>query len=261
MPGSGDPKLGLLFLTREDVNHPAIWQEFVGEHPERVRVFSHPKFPGAVQGGFLDGTVIPDHFETAWGSVSLVNASLALLRRALEDKSLTHFALLSKSCIPVRPLSEMLRRLRLNPRSRFGWKSLDQCGDMQKVRAASLPQIPGGCWHFQQQWWLLERMAAEWVARADYTEVFAGVPYSDEAYFGTVLSLLGYPVEDRVVNKDITWTHWEKNMGSPESFPVVDSSTVQRISESDAWFARKFPVGSDIGKWGLHRMELAISPL
>lgn len=261
MPGTADCKVGLLFLSRGDVHHPKIWREFVGEHPERVRVFSHPKFPDAVHGGFLDGTVIPEHFETAWGSVSLVKASLALLRRALEDESLSHFVLLSESCVPVRPLSEMIRRLRMNPRSRFGWKSLDRSTDLLKERAARLPQIPAGCWRFQQQWWLLDRMAAEWVARADYTDIFAAMTIPDEAYFGTVLSLLGYPVEDRVVNKDITWAHWEKYQGSPESFTTVDSSTVQRMSESDAWFARKFPVGSDIGKWGLHRMEMGVSLL
>jgi len=257
MPGTIKPKLGLLFLTREDVNHPAIWQEFVKECPERVRVLSHPKSLALVKGGFLEGTVIPEQYETAWGTISLVKASLALLRSALEDETLTHFILLSESCVPIHPLSEILRRLRMNPRSRFGWRALDKCWDMQRARAAHLPQVPTGCWRFQQQWWLLERMAAEWVARIDYTDVFAGMPIPDEAYFATVLSLLGYPVEDRVENKDITWAHWEKNHGSPTSFPIVDSSIVQQMAESSAWFARKFPVDSNIGQWSLHRKILS----
>jgi len=255
MPGAAEPKLGLLFLTREDVHHPTIWREFIEECPERVRVFSHPKFPDRLEGGFLDGTVILDYHETVWGTISLVKASLALLRKALKDETLTHFVLLSENCVPIHPLSEMLRRLRMNPRSRFGWRALDKCWELQKARAAHLPQVPTGCWRFHQQWWLLERMAAEWIARADYTQIFAAMPIPDEAYFGTVLSLLGYPVEDRVENKDITWAHWEKDQGSPTSFPVVDSSMVQRMAESSAWFARKFPANSDIGQWALHRRE------
>jgi hypothetical protein len=253
IPGAVEPKVGLLFLTRNDVHHPAIWRDFVEEQPDRVSVFSHAKFPDALKGGFLEGTLISDRFETSWGTISLVKSTLALLHRALEDKSLTHFVLLSESCVPICPLSEMLRRLRLNPRSRFGWKGLDECSDMQKARASHLPQIPAGCWRFQSQWWLLERMAAEWVARADYTDVFAGMPIPDEAYFATVLSLLGYPVEDRVVKNDITWVHWGNNRGSPTSFPTVDSATVQQMAESSAWFARKFPPDSNIGKWRLHR--------
>ncbi|MBB5353723.1 hypothetical protein HNR46_003984 [Haloferula luteola] len=256
MPGTCSPKLGLLFLTRGDVHHPDIWREFVGEHPDKVRVFSHPKTPDATQGGFLEGTIIPEYHKTEWGSVSLVKASLALLRTALEDERLTHFVLLSESCIPIRPLSEMLRHLRRKPRSRFGWKDLEKCSDLQRGRAAHLPQIPDGCWKFQSQWWLLERLAAEWVARADYTDVFGGMPIPDEAYFATVLSLLGYPVDDRVVNHDITWADWSRSAGSPESFRSVDWLTVETMAESGAWFARKFPPDSDIAKWGLHRTEI-----
>jgi hypothetical protein len=163
--------------------------------------------------------------------------------------------LLSESCVPILPLPEMLRRLRINPRSRFGWKGLDQCGMTQRDRAAHLPQIPDGCWRFQSQWWLLERMAAEWVARVDFTDVFAGMPIPDEAYFATVLSLLGYPVDDRVVRKDITWADWANNEGSPASFSTVRSATVQQMEESSAWFARKFPSDSDIAKWELHKPE------
>lgn len=254
-PGVRDAKIGLLFLTRGDVNHPEVWRDFVAEQPDRVRAFSHPKHPEQLEKGFLSGTRIPQHFETEWGSISLVKASLALLRNALEDETLTHFVLLSESCVPILPLPEMLRRLRINPRSRFGWKGLDQCRMTQRERAVHLPQIPDGCWRFQSQWWLLERMAAEWVARVDFTDVFAGMPIPDEAYFATVLSLLGYPVDDRVVRKDITWADWQDNDGSPASFSTVPSATVQQMEESSAWFARKFPSDSDIAKWELHKPE------
>jgi hypothetical protein len=254
-PGTMDPKLGLLFLTRGDVNHPVLWREFVDGQPDRVRVLSHPKFPDAIEGGFLAGTAIEDNFETEWGKVSLVSATLALLRAALEDETLTHFVLLSESCVPIRPLVEMLRRLRINPSSRFGWKALDECWEFQKARAAHLPQIPAGCWRFQSQWWLLDRMAATWVARADFTDVFAGMPVPDEAYFATVLTLLGYPIEDRVVKKEITWAQWEAGTPSPKSHLVVDTFTAQAMAESSAWFARKFPAESDIARWGLHKLD------
>jgi hypothetical protein len=181
MPGSVEPRLGLMFLTRGDVRHPEIWREFADECPERIRVLSHPKSPERLEGGFLEGSVIPQLHDTSWGTISLVKASLDLLRNAIEDESLTHFVLLSESCVPIRPLSEMLRGLRFNPRSRFGWRNLDECKDIHRSRTAYLPQIPAGCWRFQSQWWLLERMAAEWVARADFTEIFAEMPIPDEA--------------------------------------------------------------------------------
>lgn len=252
-PEPAPAKLGLLFLTRGDVNHPDLWREFVAEAPERVRVFSHPKVPDFLAGGFLEGTGIAELHETSWGSISLVRATLALLRAALEDETLTHFVLLSESCVPVRPLPAMLTHLDRNPKPRFSWTPADKASSLQKSRAAALPQVPDACWRFQSQWWLLDRIAAEWVARADYTEIFAGMAVPDEAYFATVLCLLGYPLEDRVVKKAVTWTHWEKDAGRPTEFRVLEGLRLEELLESDAWFARKFPPGADIGRLGLHR--------
>jgi len=246
-------KLGLLFLTRGDVNHPEIWREFISEASERVRWFCHAKEPEKLEGGFLEGSLIDELHETEWGKVGLVKATLALMKAALEDEELTHFVLLSENCVPVRPLPEMLVHLERNPKSRFKMTPLEKASERQRSRAAHVPQVPDGCWRFHSQWWLMDRIAAQWVARADYTDEFEALPMSDEAYFGTVLNLLGYPVEDRVVPKVLTWTEWKKDAGSPNSHYHLSREKVAEIVESDAWFARKFPVGSDVGTWGLHR--------
>lgn len=254
-PGHYEPKLGLLFLTREDVNHPDIWREFVAEAPQSVRIFNHPKDPTQPIKGFLAGSAIKENYPTWWGAVTLVNAELALLRSALEDESITHFVLLSESCVPLLPLPEMLRRLKYNPKSRFGWFPKEEWSDLQRSRASHLRQVPTDCMKFHQQWWMMDRIAATWIARADYTKVFAQIPIPDEVYFATVLSLLGYPVEDRVVKQDITWTNWKEKQPSPKSYTTVDEATLLWMVESGSWFARKFPAESDIGKWGLHRSD------
>jgi hypothetical protein len=100
---SRETRLGLLFLTRGDVNNPEIWREFVAEMPDRVEIFSHPKHPKELIGGFLEGTAIQKLIPTQWGDISLVRAAREMLLAALEDPSLTHFALLSESCVPMCP--------------------------------------------------------------------------------------------------------------------------------------------------------------
>jgi hypothetical protein len=257
--GDGSPvgesttaKLGLLFLTRGDVNQPGVWREFVHGRPDGVRVFSHPKLPERTRGGFLEGTAVEERHETAWGSISLVRATLAMLRAALDDGSLTHFVLLSEACVPIRPLPEMLAHLDRNPKSRFTWKTIEEGSPLQVSRAAALPLVPQACWRFQSQWWLLDRLAAEWVARVDYTEVFGGMPIPDEAYFSTVLCLLGYPLDDRVVKKAVTWVHWPPGAGHPAEFATMEPTRLEEMLESGAWFARKFPPGADIQRLGLH---------
>jgi hypothetical protein len=217
-----------------------------------VAVYSHPKDPEALTGGFLEGTAIADLIETRWGDISLVRATRALLLEALEDRSLTHFAILSESCVPVRPLGEILRRLEIEPRPQFTVRDLKGAAPQHVERARKIAAIPAACWRFQPQWMLLDRVAAVWAAVPDFTDAFAGMFAADEAYFATVLCLQGYPLEDLVLGKDSTWTHWEGG-GSPRSHMVLEPRHVRAILHSGALFARKFPPGADVGNWGLHR--------
>lgn len=104
-------------------------------------------------------TVLADPVRTAWGHWSLVAATLHLTERALQDRDVTHFQLLSESCLPVRPLSEFeayLRRERPDfmidmspldePRSLLshGWRYLSEPGWLR--RAARLATV----WAWQQ---------------------------------------------------------------------------------------------------------------
>lgn len=259
-PGRGrkQPKLGLLFLTRGDVNHPGIWQEFAAEAPDRVRVLSHVKQPEKVKSAFLQGTRIQQQIHTEWGEIGLVKASRELLLEALEDESLTHFVLLSESCVPIRPLPEILRRLELDPRPQFGFRTLETAHLRHVTRIGKVPQIPKGCWRFHSQWWMLDRVAAVFAAGQDFTDLFAKMLAPDEAYFATVLSMQGYPLEGNVLKKDVTWTHWEKDAGSPNVWDSLPADRLEDMIHSGALFARKFPKGADIGKYRLHRSPAAI---
>jgi hypothetical protein len=247
------PRLALLFLTRGDVNHPQIWREFLQEAPEGAKVFSHPKFPDQLKGGFLDETAIQERFDTKWGDISLVRASRALLMEALEDKTLTHFALLSESCVPVRPLPEVLRRLELDPRSQFGYSRPNESHPKHRERSAAAPLVPAGCWRFTSQWWLMDRMTAILSGGVDYTGVFENMFVPDESYFATVLAMQGFPLEDGVLRRYSTWTSWEKNAGSPTAWPTLPLGKLHDLMHSGALFARKFPVGADVGRYQLHR--------
>lgn len=250
---SGDLRIGLLFLTRGDVNHPAIWGEFVREMPDCVKVLSHPKYPRLANEGFLKGSVIRKRYETQWGDISLVRASRELLLEGLKDRALTHFALLSESCVPVLPLSEIVRRLRHDPRSRFSSKTISQAGSRHASRIGAAPEVPLGCWRFTPQWWLMDRTTATFAAGQDYTGLFERMYVPDEAYFATVLSMQGYPLDGEVAGKDVTWTWWEKDAGSPTAWTELPFEKLVEIVDSGAFFARKFPAGGDIGTFGLHR--------
>jgi hypothetical protein len=101
---------------------------------------------------------------------------------------------------------------------------------------------------------LLDRVAAKMAVRTDHTKGFEEVFASDEGYFGTVLAMEGYPVDDLVYNEDVTWTHWpeEEEAASPTAHEKLEREHLVSILRSGAVFARKFPPGADIGTYRLH---------
>lgn len=246
-----EPKLGLLFLTRDDVNRPELWRDWVAQAPEQVAIFAHAKNP-LLPEAFLAGKEVSEHFKTAWGEVGLVKATRALLLEALADESVTHFMLLSEACLPIRPLGEILRRLQWNSRPQMRPRAFGKAPKHFAGRMAKAKEIPLACSRFTSQWWLLDRTAATMAMEHDFSDQFAEVFAADEAYFGTVLKMSGYPLEDFVVSEEVTWTHWPSGAGSPQSHKIIEKKFVAEMVSSPALFARKFPAESDFSDYGLY---------
>lgn len=247
------PKLALLFLTRGDVNHPKIWEEWIAQSPDDVRVFSHSENLENITSDVLSGTQIDQQEDTAWGDISLVRATVALLKAALEDETITHFALVSESCVPVRPLGEVLRRLYFDPRPQFNPLPFEKSPKRFRVKVAKINSLPSELWRFHSQWILFDRTTAILSTRNDYTSLMESMMAPDETYFGTVLHMEGYPLDDFVFSEKLTWTHWQKDAGSPDAHQSISPKHLSEIVSGHYLFARKFPSSSDIGKHGLHQ--------
>lgn len=254
-PSNREPRLGLLFLTRDDVNQPEIWQQFTEDAGSGVRVFSHSMQPVLAEAGFLAGTSINDFQETRWGDISLVRAMMALLKAALEDPSLTHFAFVSESCIPIRPWKEMARRLRIDPRSLLDYRTGSEMKPHHLSRLSTVRDLPDRCRRMHAQWCVLARDAAECVAEFDFTEHFEGFLAPDEHYIGSVLALRGFDEAGRIHRAKSTWTKWteQEGLGRPKTVLEVDAALAGELASFPGLFARKFAAESDVGRWGLHQ--------
>ena len=251
-----EPQVAFLFLTRGDVHHLNIWEEYLGQAGGRARVLAHTKDTALIpEKSFLKGTQIKEKVETEWASLSLVHATLALLKAALSDSDTTHFILVSESCVPVRPFSQLQMNLRLDSRSRMEtWSLADvwRSGNNDKaMRLEQLKKISKTNAFFQSQWMCLSREDAMIVTENDWTDCFADVWAPDECYFSTVLAASGKPLPEAIANRPFTWTDW-RGGAHPQEFAKVYPRDVARIADSGCYFARKFTVGSDIARWNLH---------
>jgi hypothetical protein len=257
-----DPKIAFLFLTRDEVNHPEIWKDYLHQAGDDARIFAHPKNPELLtEKSLIRENLIDDLQETEWAGISLVRATLALLKAALADGDHTHFVLVSESCVPVRPFDELVRSLSLDPRSRIhvrSWEDERKTNILRAQRVENLQGIRKELAHFQSQWICLSQDDARLLVENDLTESFETCFAPDECYFATALAALGRPPLQSVANRKITWTEWASKTAHPKDFTIVSPQLAAHISESGCFFARKFPPDSNIGTFGLHRRNEVI---
>lgn len=252
-----EPKIAFLLLTRDEVNHSEIWEDYLTQAGDRAGVFAHPKNPEILKkDSWLREHLIDDLQETEWAGVSIVRATLALLKAAVDDGKFTHFLLVSESCVPVRPFEELSRSLTLDPRTRMfvkSWHDERKHNILRAQRVENLKEIRKELAHFQAQWMCLSREDADLICENDLTESFENCFAPDEFYFATALAVLGRPPLHSVANRHLTWTDWSAiEKKHPGEFTLVTPLLAARIAESGCFFARKFPADSNIGSFNLH---------
>lgn len=251
-----EPKVAFLFMTRGDVHHGGVWEDYLARANGSACLHAHTQNAGLLsESSFLMDKQISEKVETGWGSISLVHATLALLRAGLEDSDTTHFVLVSESCVPVRPFDALKSSLRMDDRSRMRvqpWLEVRRRDVLKAQRLENLPGIRKEIAHFQDQWMCLNREDAMLVTQKDWTPAFEKVFAPDEAYFATVLAASGKAPLQEVANRPVTWSEWREGSPHPQEFDRVLPRTAAQIAESGCFFARKFTQRSDIARWGLH---------
>lgn len=251
-----EPKVAFLFLTRGDLHQEAVWNEYLNMANGSARVHAHTKdLETLAEESLLIDRQVSERFETSWGGISLVQATLSLLREALEDSEATHFVLVSESCVPVRPFDALCSSLRMDNRSRMRvrpWYEVRRRDVLKAQRLENIPGIRKEIAHFQDQWMCLNREDALLVVENDRTRAFQNVFAPDEAYFASVLAAVGKPPLQATANRPITWVDWSEAGAHPREFNQVAPRTAAEIAESGCFFARKFTPESDIGRFRLH---------
>lgn len=262
---ASQPTVAFLFLTRGEVNHPRIWREYLTEAGIHGRVFAHSKHPESLRAdSFLRERQVAGRVATEWGTMSLVEATLSMIRAALEDPEVTHLVLVSESCVPIKPFATFSRSLRLDARSRlamFSHQSVRRGGNEQKARRLDLLEgiAPEHAW-FQDQWMCLNREDASIACDTDWSSHFEKVWAPDECYFATLLSASGKRPGQGIVNRPVTWTRW-RGGSHPQSFDRVSPRLAAELADSGCFFARKFGPASDIAQWELHLGAQSSNPL
>lgn len=98
---NNNDKIAFLFLTRNNLKCPEIWEEFLKGNESKYSIYCHAKEPNQVSDRLLKDNIIPEYVETCWACLNLVEANIILMKNALLNPQNKKFMLVSESCCPI----------------------------------------------------------------------------------------------------------------------------------------------------------------
>jgi len=244
-------KIGFLFLTRGEHHNISIWESyFENVDPSRYKILVHSKEPNTLLSPLWkqQNSSILRSIPTAWGTISLVKATLCLLQMAVTDPLIKKFILLSESCIPMSSFDLLYDCLHEESnRSRIYW-SYGKNHDRYHFIKGNISQvIPIANWMKQSQWMCLDRKHVSLLFLPIHQkrllktlEDFSYCPAPDEHFFINyfIHFLKIHPSE--FINYPNTYVDWNVSCKHPKLFGYVPSDLVLYCREKKIFFARKF---------------------
>lgn len=211
-------KVAYLALTYKTFQqHSVMRQFFKPEHHDRFNLYIHNKEP-LDQDDYFSSYCLPEHEkvkDTEWGKYSLVEATIALLKRALSDHSNSLFVLISDSHLPLYNIDKACDiLLKESDVTSFNFTNQDNARHrfFKMFKTESKPfHIPFtiGCASTVSQWFTCTREAAvayiEAAEKYNYAFDKDGYTYADESWFAILAKHLNIPHQHKV----FTFANWE----------------------------------------------------
>lgn len=112
VPRSG--AIAFLFVVYDSLIAAKTWESFFGSaSTSQYRIFVHARNRDKVKDPLLVAGLLSaaDHVETSWGGLGYIRCVHNLLRRAFEDRTVSHAVLLCGATVPLLPFDEIYRRI------------------------------------------------------------------------------------------------------------------------------------------------------
>lgn len=229
-PPPKKPSIGFLFLTYKDPIHDTYLETYLENKPDAIfenRVYVHPKYPNMMKNSFFKSNVIDNLIDTEWGNISIVNATLELLKSAQND-GCEWFVLLSQDTYPIQSMSNLHDALSKSTKSLFDY--IDNRDGLWKT----------------SQWWILNSMDVNTIITKsnEFKKTTTFLPKNtfgaaDELYFLTLLKRANSKYE--FTRGKPTYTRWLKTVISkhPVVFNRLTNYDYDDISSNHSFFIRK----------------------
>jgi hypothetical protein len=233
-------KIAFLFLTKGNHNCENLWNLFFKNIPPNLyNIYCHPKkLPTQL---FLRNNIITDRIETRWGDISLVVATILLLKAAYKDEDNKYFILLSDSCCPIVDFFFLKNKIELVDKSWISYRySSNKLSRYHSMNDTMKKYIPLNHFYSQHQWMILRRDHVNIIITNNLISKFKNINAVDEHYFVCLLFLYKLLNTQNILNKKITYCDWSniKEM-HPTEFTNITDGLLQKAHMNGCFFIRK----------------------
>jgi hypothetical protein len=211
-------KTALMFLTVGDINHSELWKKFIDE--DKFTVYIHTK--EEITDPYFKKFVIPEQIDTKWGEISLVKATLLLIKHALKNEDNNRFILLSDSTVPVKS-SKYVYNLSQSIKQNCFW-------------------VVNALKNISHQWFMINRVFASYLVNNDYTKLYEHVNIPDEKYFLFVCRKYRFTYKNfptTYVNWNVKTIREDKKGRSPKTYNMISKRDLLLVKRSSCMFMRK----------------------
>jgi hypothetical protein len=207
---SSNKKIAFLFLTRDNVNHPKLWEQYFKGNKKKINIYCHPKNPVSVSVSWQKKNIISNIVETGWGFIT--NAYYELLKEAYKNQHNMKFIVISESCIPIVPFNEMHDKIMKNDDESFiKFMDLDKSGYdyNERIKTQKNYENYSFCKHYARFCLSRCHVAKLLEKHVDFTNFFNKMHVGDEFF----LTLLKPNAKERdkckITNQEITFDNWD----------------------------------------------------
>lgn len=226
-------KISFMFLITDIICNEEIWYKFFfNVSPDKYKIHIHYKNNNNLK--YFNKYKLNNCIETSWGDRSLVDAQNLLIEESLKDNNVTHFILISDTCIPLKNFDYIYNFLDTNY-SYFHRKN----PDFKQLKNNVYFSLNRNEIKKSSQWCILNRKHAKLLYNKEYIiKYFENNNYPDERVYITALDKFGLSNEI----KDMCTTHctWPYKSCHPHDFGIIKSKSLYLLCSSSYLFARKF---------------------
>lgn len=252
-------KIAFLFLTKGNHNCEVAWNLFFKDIDSKLyNIYCHPKIPPTQL--FLKNNVISTIIPTKWGDISLVKATLLLLKEAYSDPLNEYFIIVSDSCIPIINFNHLYKYLFRHDKSYLYWRHIDNRIDRYQKLSLRLKQsIPFNNFYSQHQWMIFIRKHVKIALKYNILSDFVKVHACDEHYFVTLFSLIGI-LKTECINHKTTYCDWsDKTAMHPTTFNNISNAIIDSAHRNNTFFIRKISKCYKLSEYLLFILKLTDS--